>query len=80
MSGFQSDAIQDGLEEMAPGPLVNYIQEYMNLDLIGARYEGKPPLTAWHALQYPTEVKEHLVQTSYIVLFYTPIHRLVRVS
>ncbi|XP_054088855.1 UDP-glucosyltransferase 2-like [Zeugodacus cucurbitae] len=55
VSGFKSDAIHKGLEEVAPVPLISYIQEYMDLDLVGARYERKPPLNAWYALRYPAE-------------------------
>ncbi|XP_049305142.1 UDP-glucosyltransferase 2-like [Bactrocera dorsalis] len=67
VSGFKSAAIHKDLQELAPGPLVDYIQQYMDLDLVGARHEGKPPLTMWQALRYPTEVCRSFLSDTAII-------------
>lgn len=57
LSGFESDLYIEGLQEVAPTKLVDYIRNYTDWDLVGARYAGKSPLTLWKALEYPAEVK-----------------------
>ena len=56
LNGFPADFSLNGLHEITPSGLVEYIQNFTNWDLLGARMEGKLPLPAWDALRYPFEV------------------------
>lgn len=56
MNGFQADFHVDGLEEVTPQRLVQYIANYTDWDLVGARYTGHAPLSMADAMRYPIEV------------------------
>ncbi|XP_054728631.1 UDP-glucuronosyltransferase 2A1-like [Anastrepha obliqua] len=64
LSGFKPEVQHNGLEEVTPTPFVNYIQNYMDWDLVGARYEGKSPIPVWRALRYPAEACDSLLSDS----------------
>lgn len=57
LSGFLADFEQDGLHEVTPAGLVNYIRNYtQDWDLVGARMRGDLPISLWDAIRYPLEV------------------------
>ncbi|CAD6993942.1 unnamed protein product [Ceratitis capitata] len=56
VSGFEANGTRLTIKEVAPKPLVNYIRNYMNVDLVGARFAGKSPIPVWRALRYAAEV------------------------
>lgn len=56
MSGFIADVNDFGLHEVTPTSIVNYIQNFTNWDLVGARMRGDLPVSAWDVLRYPFEV------------------------
>jgi hypothetical protein len=56
LNGFPPDFSIDGLHEITPAGLVNYIQNYTNWDLLGARMRGDLPLGVWDVLRYGFEV------------------------
>lgn len=57
LNGFLADFTLDGLHEITPAGLVNYIQNYtQNWDLVGARMRGDLPISLWDAIRYPLEV------------------------
>ncbi|XP_075168451.1 UDP-glycosyltransferase family 50 member B3 [Haematobia irritans] len=53
LSGFPSDFHLDGLHEVTPSGLVEYIQNYTNWDLVGARMLGVMPISIWDGMRYP---------------------------
>ncbi|XP_067634048.1 UDP-glucosyltransferase 2 [Eurosta solidaginis] len=52
LNGFPSDFHINGLHEITPAGLVEYIQNYTNWDLLGARMSGEMPLSFWDAFRY----------------------------
>lgn len=56
LSGFIADTNEIGLQEVTPSGLVNYIQNFTNWDLVGARMRGDLPVSAWDVMRYPIEV------------------------
>ncbi|XP_058981803.1 2-hydroxyacylsphingosine 1-beta-galactosyltransferase [Musca domestica] len=52
LSGFPSDFHIDGLHEVTPSGLVEYIQNYTNWDLVGARMSGEMPISVWDGIRY----------------------------
>jgi len=56
ISGFPADINIEGLEEVAPAGLVEYIHNYTNWDLLGARMAGEMPIKPWDGLRYAFEV------------------------
>lgn len=58
LSGFRADFAFDGLFEITPTGLVDYIQNYTkNWDLVGARMRGDLPISVWDIMRYPVEVR-----------------------
>ncbi|KAH8372698.1 hypothetical protein KR009_003055, partial [Drosophila setifemur] len=55
LSGFPADFHIDGLHEVTPAGLVEYIQNYTNWDLLGARMAGEMPIKPWDGLRYAFE-------------------------
>lgn len=56
LSGFPSDFSVNGLQEVTPAGLSEYIQNYTNWDLVGTRMEGKLPYTMWDIIRYSFQV------------------------
>ncbi|XP_062125453.1 UDP-glucosyltransferase 2-like isoform X2 [Drosophila sulfurigaster albostrigata] len=56
VNGFQADFHVDGLVEVTPKRLVQYIRNYTDWDLVGARYAGQQPLSIFDAMRYPIEL------------------------
>ncbi|XP_058824919.1 UDP-glucosyltransferase 2 [Topomyia yanbarensis] len=52
VSGFQPDFAMNGLQEITPSGLVEYIRNYTNWDLLGARIRGDLPLSIWDVFRY----------------------------
>ncbi|XP_073845753.1 UDP-glycosyltransferase family 50 member B3 isoform X2 [Musca autumnalis] len=52
LNGFPSDFHIDGLHEVTPSGLVEYIQNYTNWDLVGARMSGEMPISVWDGIRY----------------------------
>ncbi|XP_017468663.1 PREDICTED: 2-hydroxyacylsphingosine 1-beta-galactosyltransferase [Rhagoletis zephyria] len=52
LNGFPSDFHINGLHEITPSGLVEYIQNYTNWDLLGSRMTGEMPLSFWDAFRY----------------------------
>uniref|UniRef100_A0A1I8NYU4 UDP-glucuronosyltransferase n=1 Tax=Stomoxys calcitrans TaxID=35570 RepID=A0A1I8NYU4_STOCA len=52
LNGFPSDFHIDGLHEVTPSGLVEYIQNYTNWDLVGARMLGEMPISLWDGIRY----------------------------
>lgn len=46
----------NGLQEITPAGLVDYIQNFTNWDLLGARINGGSTVTIWEATTYATKV------------------------
>ncbi|XP_017874534.1 PREDICTED: UDP-glucuronosyltransferase-like [Drosophila arizonae] len=61
VNGFQADFHVDGLEEVTPQRLVQYIANYTDWDLVGARYSGHAPLSMADAMRYPIEACNSLL-------------------
>ncbi|XP_037036898.1 UDP-glucosyltransferase 2 [Bradysia coprophila] len=55
LSGFIADVNEIGLHEVTPTGLVNYIQNFTNWDLVGARMRGDLPVSVWDVMRYPIE-------------------------
>ncbi|XP_023180070.2 2-hydroxyacylsphingosine 1-beta-galactosyltransferase [Drosophila hydei] len=55
LSGFPADFHIEGLHEVTPASLVEYIQNYTNWDLLGARMNGEMPIKPWDGLRYAFE-------------------------
>ncbi|XP_059219173.1 UDP-glucuronosyltransferase 2A1-like [Stomoxys calcitrans] len=62
LNGFKADFHMEGLKEITPMHLVEYIQNYTDWDLVGARYAQKAPLSIWKALRYPAESCNSLLE------------------
>lgn len=60
MSGFIAESSEIGLHEVSPTGLVNYIQNFTNWDLVGARMRGDLPVSVWDVMRYPFEVYDNL--------------------
>lgn len=58
LNGFPSDFHINGLHEVTPAGLVEYIQNYTNWDLLGARMSGEMPISIWDGVRYAFEVSE----------------------
>lgn len=56
LSGFPSDFSVNGLQEVTPAGLSEYIQNYTNWDLVGTRMEGKLPYSVWDVIRYAFQV------------------------
>lgn len=56
LSGFPADYSDSGLHEITPAGLSEYIQNYTNWDLVGARMSGKMPYSVWDVIRYAFEV------------------------
>ncbi|XP_055603712.1 UDP-glucosyltransferase 2 [Uranotaenia lowii] len=52
LNGFPADFAQNGLHEIAPSGLVEFIRNYTNWDLLGARMRGDLPLSLWDVFRY----------------------------
>ncbi|GAB0092737.1 UDP-glucuronosyltransferase [Sergentomyia squamirostris] len=55
LNGFPADSHIAGLQEITPAGLVEYIQNYTNWDLLGARMRGDMPIGMWDIIRYPYE-------------------------
>ncbi|XP_052842639.1 UDP-glucuronosyltransferase 2C1 isoform X1 [Drosophila gunungcola] len=55
LSGFPADFNIEGLHEVTPTGLVEYIHNYTNWDLLGARMAGEMPIKPWDGLRYAFE-------------------------
>lgn len=55
LSGFPADSY-NGLHEVTPAGLSEYIQNYTNWDLVGVRMEGKLPYSVWDVIRFAFEV------------------------
>lgn len=58
LSGFPADNVLQGLEEVAPLALVEFIANFTTYDLLGARLRNQMPISAWDAIRYPIEVRD----------------------
>lgn len=56
LNGFPPDFHVQGLHEITPAGLVDYIQNYTNWDLLGARMSGDMPLSFWDGVRYAFQV------------------------
>lgn len=57
LSGFPADSnVQAGLEEVTPMALVEFIANFTDYDLLGARLRNQMPISAWDVIRYPVEV------------------------
>lgn len=56
MSGFPADFSLNGMIEVTPSGLSQYIQNYTNWDLVGKRMKGEMPISFFDVLRYPIEV------------------------
>uniref|UniRef100_A0A4Y0ATD9 UDP-glucuronosyltransferase n=2 Tax=Anopheles funestus TaxID=62324 RepID=A0A4Y0ATD9_ANOFN len=56
LNGFPADFTLHGLQEVTPSGLVEYIRNYTNWDLLGARMRGDMPLSLWDAFRYSWQV------------------------
>ncbi|XP_062715307.1 UDP-glucosyltransferase 2 isoform X2 [Aedes albopictus] len=52
LSGFPADFSFNGLQEVTPSGLVEFIRNYTNWDLLGARMRGDLPLSLWDVFRY----------------------------
>ncbi|KAJ6636074.1 Nischarin, partial [Pseudolycoriella hygida] len=55
LNGFIADIHEIGLHEVTPTGLIDYIQNFTNWDLVGARMRGDLPVSVWDVLRYPFE-------------------------
>lgn len=55
LSGFPADSF-NGIHEVTPAGLSEYIQNYTNWDLVGVRMEGKLPYSVWDVIRFAFEV------------------------
>ncbi|EDV38206.1 uncharacterized protein Dana_GF11027 [Drosophila ananassae] len=55
LNGFPADFHVEGLHEVTPAGLVEYIQNYTNWDLLGSRMAGEMPIKPWDGLRYAFE-------------------------
>ncbi|XP_041450335.1 UDP-glucosyltransferase 2 isoform X2 [Drosophila obscura] len=55
LSGFPADFHIEGLQEVTPAGLVEYIQNYTNWDLLGSRMAGEMPIKPWDGIRYAFE-------------------------
>ncbi|XP_002138115.2 2-hydroxyacylsphingosine 1-beta-galactosyltransferase isoform X1 [Drosophila pseudoobscura] len=55
LNGFPADFHIEGLQEVTPAGLVEYIQNYTNWDLLGSRMAGEMPIKPWDGLRYAFE-------------------------
>lgn len=62
LSGFPADGVQDGLEEIAPLALAEFITNFTNYDLLGARLRNQLPVSLWDVIRYPVEVRHAFVR------------------
>ncbi|XP_055389868.1 UDP-glucosyltransferase 2 [Condylostylus longicornis] len=62
LNGFTPDFSLNGLHEITPSGLVDYIHNYTNWDLLGARMAGKMPVSAWDVLRYPFQSCEAMLE------------------
>ncbi|XP_075159077.1 UDP-glucuronosyltransferase 2A1-like [Haematobia irritans] len=62
LNGFKPDFQMDGLKEITPLPLVEYIDNFTDWDLVGARYAQNAPVSVWQALRYPAEACNSLLE------------------
>lgn len=60
LNGFPADFTFNGLQEVTPSGLVEYIRNYTNWDLLGARMRGDPPLSIWDVFRFPWQVSDSL--------------------
>lgn len=56
LSGFPADYSDNGLHEITPAGLTEYIQNYTNWDLVGLRMSGTLPYTIWDVIRYAFQV------------------------
>lgn len=56
LSGFPADYSANGLHEITPAGLSEYIQNYTNWDLVGVRMSGKLPYSVWDVIRYAFQV------------------------
>lgn len=50
----------NGLYEITPAGLVEYIQNYTNWDLLGSRMSGEMPISVWDGFRYAFEVSFYI--------------------
>ncbi|XP_044313428.1 UDP-glucuronosyltransferase 2C1 isoform X1 [Drosophila rhopaloa] len=55
LNGFPADFNIEGLHEVTPAGLVEYIHNYTNWDLLGLRMAGEMPIKPWDGLRYAFE-------------------------
>lgn len=56
LSGFPADFSDNGVHEITPAGLSEYIQNYTNWDLVGVRMSGKLPYSVWDVIRFAFEV------------------------
>ncbi|XP_052864670.1 UDP-glucosyltransferase 2 [Anopheles cruzii] len=56
LNGFPADFTLNGLQEVTPSGLVEYIRNYTNWDLLGARMRGDWPLSVWDVFRFPFQI------------------------
>ncbi|ETN60417.1 hypothetical protein AND_007961 [Anopheles darlingi] len=56
LNGFPADFTFNGLQEVTPSGLVEYIRNYTNWDLLGARMRGDLPLSVWDVFRFPWQI------------------------
>ncbi|XP_030384691.1 UDP-glucuronosyltransferase 2C1 [Scaptodrosophila lebanonensis] len=55
LNAFPPDFHLEGLHEVTPAGLVEYVQNYTNWDLLGSRMAGEMPIKPWDGLRYAFE-------------------------
>lgn len=70
LSGFPADFAHNGLHEITPAGLVDYIHNYTNWDLVGARMRGDLPISLWDVIRYGFEV---IFKLTFIYIFFVII-------
>lgn len=61
LNGFPADFELSGLHEVTPVSLVEYIKNYTNWDLLGARMNGEMPISMWDAFKYAFQVSFDII-------------------
>ncbi|EDW49519.1 GM16511 [Drosophila sechellia] len=64
LNGFPADFNIEGLLEVTPAGLVEYIHNYTNWDLLGSRMAGEMPIKPWDGLRYAFESCDAMLRDS----------------
>lgn len=65
LSGFPADYTVNGLHEITPAGLSEYIQNYTNWDLVGVRMNGKLPYSVWDVIRYAFQVSAEPIENTH---------------